>query len=425
VIRLAAGDTFAALGTPNYRRYFAGQAVSLVGTWMQTVAQGWLVLQLSGSGTALGMVAAAQFLPVLLLGPYGGVLADRADKRRLLILTQAALGVLALTLGLLTVTGAVRLWMVVALAVLFGVVNACDNPTRQAFALEMVGRDRVRNAVSLNSILVNTARAVGPAVAGLLIATMGTGTCFLVNAASYVAVLVALRGMDAGALLPSPPAPRGRGQVREGLRYVGSERGLLVPLMMLALVGTLAYEFSVVLPLLAHDTFDGGSGTYAMLTSAMGAGAVAGGLVVARRARTGLGALTVAALGFGAAIALAALAPALPLAVIAMVLVGAASISFLATGNTTLQLTSDPRFRGRVMALWAVAFLGSTPIGAPIAGAVSDAAGARGGLALGAAACFAAAAIGALAVLRTRREAAGAINRGGTLGESTGAVTTS
>lgn len=398
--RLASGDTFAALGTPNYRRYFAGQAVSLVGTWMQTVAQAWLVLQLTGSATALGIVVAAQFVPVMLLAPYGGLLADRADKRRLLLVTQSALGALALTLGVIVVTGVVELWMVVVLAVLFGVVNACDNPTRQAFALEMVGRERVRNAVSLNSILVNSARAVGPAAAGVLIATAGLGVCFLVNAASYAAVLVALWRMDTAALLPSPPATRGRGQVREGLRYVGREPELLVPLLMLALIGTLAYEFSVVLPVLAETTLGGGAGTYALLTSAMGAGAVAGGLVLAGRARTGIGALTVAALAFGVAIGVTALAPTLPLVVAALVVVGAASVSFLATGNTTLQLTSDPRFRGRVMALWAVAFLGSTPIGAPIIGAVSDAAGARGGLAVGAAACFVAAGIGSLALAR-------------------------
>lgn len=403
MLRLAAGDTFAALGTPNYRRYFVGQAVSLVGTWMQTVAQAWLVLQITGSGTALGLVAAAQFLPVLLLAPYGGLLADRADKRRLLIATQAALGALALALGLLVSTGVVRLWMVVVLAVLFGVVNACDNPTRQAFALEMVGRERVRNAVSLNSILVNSARAVGPAVAGILIATVGIGVCFLVNAASYVAVLAALGTMDVDALRPTPPAARGRGQVREGMRYVAGSPGLVVPLVMLAVVGTMAYEFSVVLPLLADRTFGGGAGTFALITSSMGAGAVLGGLVVAGRSRTGIAALTAAAAAFGVTILLAAAAPTLPAAVAAMFLVGAASISFLATGNTTLQLTSDPRFRGRVMALWAVAFLGSTPIGAPIVGAICDAVGPRGGLVTGALACLVAAGLGALALARGAR----------------------
>jgi MFS family permease len=345
-------------------------------------------------------VAAAQFLPVLALAPYGGVLVDRADKRRLLIGTQTALGLLALTLGLLTVTGVVQLWMIVVLATLLGLVNACDNPGRQAFALELVGRETLRNAVTLNSILVNAARAVGPAVAGALIATVGIGVCFLVNAASYAAVLAALAGMDASSLHPSPPALRARGQVREGLRYVAGNGGLLVPLLMLALIGTLAYEFSVVLPVLAHHTFNGGAGTYALLTSAMGAGAIVGGLVVAGRGSTGIRALSLAALTFGTALGLAALAPSLPMAVAALALVGAASVTFLATGNTTLQLTSDPGFRGRVMALWAVAFLGSTPLGGPIVGLVADGVSPRGGLALGAIACLIAAGLGAFALAR-------------------------
>jgi MFS family permease len=397
--RPAAG-TFAALGTANYRRYFIGQAISLIGTWMQTVAQSWLVLQLTHSGTALGMVAAAQFLPVLLLAPYGGLLADRVDKRRLLMATQSALGLLALTFGLLTVTHLVRLWMIVVLAALLGAVAACDNPGRQAFAVEMVGRERVRNAVTLNSVLMNAARAVGPAVAGVLIALAGIGVCFLVNAASYAAVLVALAAMEVGALHPVPPAPRERGQVRQGLRYVRGHSGLLVPLLMLALIGTLAYEFSVVLPILAHRTLGGGAGTYALLTSAMGVGAIVGGLFTAGRGRTGIRALVGAALVFSAALGFAAASPTLAVEVVALALVGAASVTFLATGNTTLQLTSDPRFRGRVMALWAMAFLGTTPVGGPIVGWVSDALSPRGGLALGALACVAAAGIGALALRR-------------------------
>jgi MFS family permease len=376
--------------------------VSLVGTWMQTVAQGWLVLELTGSGTALGLVAAAQFLPILALAPYGGLLADRLDKRRLLMATQAALGVMALTLALLVLTGAVQLWMVVALALLLGLVTACDNPARQAFAQEMVGPDELRNAVSLNSVLVNTARAIGPAVAGVLIATVGTGVCFAVNAASYAAVLVALAGMDRAALRPSTPAPREPRQVREGVSYVRRTPELLVPLIMLTLVGTLAYEFSVVLPLLAAGPFDGGAETYGLLTSAMGAGAIVGGLVVAGHGRTGLRPLTVAAAVFGVAILGAAAAPTLPVGLVAMALVGAASITFLATGNTTLQLTSEPCFRGRVMALWTMAVLGSTPIGAPIVGAISEYGSPRAGLLVGSLACLGAAVVGAAALSRGR-----------------------
>ena len=393
-------DTFAAVRTPNYRRYFAGQAVSLVGTWMQTVAQGWLVLELTGSGTALGLMAAAQFLPILLLAPYGGLLADRMDKRRLLIATQVALGSIALTLGILVVTGVVQLWMVLVLALMLGLVTAVDNPVRQSFVQEMVSAKRLRNAVSLNSVMVNTARAVGPAMAGILIATTGTGVCFLINAASYAAVVFALAGMDTKALHPTAPAGREPGQIRQGLTYVAHTPDLLVPLMMLALVGTLAYEFQVVLPLLARGPLEGGPGTYGLLTSAMGAGAVVGGLWVAGHGRTGLRPLTVAAALFGAAILTTAAAPTIAVAMVALAVVGATSVGFLAVGNTTLQLTSDPRFRGRVMALWTVAFLGSTPLGGPILGWVSEHVSPRGGLVVGGLSCLLAAGIGAIAIAR-------------------------
>jgi len=394
------GRVFAALAVPNFRLYFAGQAVSLVGTWMQVVAQSWLVLQLTGSGTLLGLVAAAQFSPVLLLGAYGGLIADRVDKRRLLLATQSALGLLALLLGMLTVTHVVRLWMVFVVAVALGTVNAVDQPARQTFVPEMVGRERVQNAVSLNSVLTNASRAVGPAVAGVLIATTGVGVCFLANAASFAAVLVALARIRPGALHPAPAVGREAGQLRQGLRYVRSTPGLLVPLVMMALVGTLAYEFQVALPLLARVSLHGGAGTYGFLTAAMGAGAVAGGLVVAGLARTGLLPFTVAAAGFGAAILTAALVPSLPGELAALAVVGFFSTAFMATGNTTLQLTADPQFRGRVMALWSVTFTGSTPIGGPVVGVVADDLGPRYGLGLGAVACLAATVIGGLAVSR-------------------------
>ncbi len=252
---------FAALAVPNFRLYFAGQAVSLVGTWMQVVAQSWLVLQLTGSGALLCLVAGAQFLPVLLLGPYGGLVADRSDKRRLLLGTQTALGLLALLLGLLTVTHVVQLWMVFVLAAALGTVNSVDQPARQTFVPEMVGRDRVQKAVSLNSVLTNASRAVGPAVAGVLIATTGVGVCFLANAASFAAVLVALARIRTQELHPAPPASRERGQLRQGLRYVRGTPGLLVPLLMMALVGTFAYEFQVALPLLARISLHGNAST--------------------------------------------------------------------------------------------------------------------------------------------------------------------
>ena len=371
------GRMFAALAVPNFRLYLAGQAVSLTGTWMQVVAQSWLVLQLTGLGTLLGLMAAAQFLPVLLLGPYGGLVADRAGKRRLLMGTQSALGVLALVLGLLTVTHVVRLWMVFVLAMCLGTVNSVDQPTRQTFVPEMVGRELLQNAVSLNSVLTNAARAIGPALAGVLIATVGVGVCFLANAVSFAAVLVALARIRTGDLHPAAPAGREPGQLRQGLRYVRSAPGLLVPLLMMALVGTLAYEFQVALPLLARVSLHGGAGTYGFLTAAMGAGAVAGGLVVAAMARTGLLPFTVAAACFAAAILAAALVPSLAGELAALIVVGFFSTAFMATGNTTLQLTADPQFRGRVMALWSVTFTGSTPVGGPIVGVVADDLGPR------------------------------------------------
>ena len=393
-------QTFSSLANRNYRRYYAGQAISLVGTWMQTVAQSWLVLQLTGSGTALGLVVALQTLPVLLLGPYGGVVADRVDKRKLMIALQSMMGVLALILGLLTVSGAIRLWEVYLLALLLGLNNCFENPARQAFVLEMVGPAELRNAVSLNSVLVNAARAIGPAVAGIIIATGGLGICFLLNAASFVAVVASLMRLDTASLRPSPPARRAKGQLREGLSYVRTNPALAAPLLMMALVGCLAYEFQVVLPVVAKQTFSGGAQVYGFMTAAMGAGAVVGGLYVAARGRTGIRALVNSAAVFGVLIAAAAVAPTLWLELIALAGVGAASVGFLSKGNSTLQLEASPSMRGRVMALWAVAFLGSTPIGGPIAGAVSEQFGGRAGLGIGAVACLVAAAGGALVLRR-------------------------
>jgi MFS family permease len=395
-------QTFSSLRNRNFRRYYSGQAVSLIGTWMQSVAQSWLVLQLTGSGAALGVVVALQTLPVLLLGPYGGVVADRVDKRRLMIALQSMMGLLALALGLLTVTGAVQLWHVYLLAFLLGLNNTFENPARQSFVLEMVGPEQVRNAVTLNSVLVNAARAIGPAVAGVIIAVGGTGVCFLVNAASFVAVVTSLVTLDVNRLQTTPPTARAKRQVREGLAYVARTPELGGSLLMMALIGCFAYEFQVVLPVVAAQTFHGNSTAYGFMTAAMGVGAVLGGLYVAAKGRTGLRALTVAALIFGILIAVAAAAPTLWLELVALALVGGASVSLLAKGNSTLQLAAAPQMRGRVMALWAVAFLGSTPIGGPVAGLVTDHFGGRAGLVLGAAACVVAAALGTV----VRRRAA-------------------
>ena len=293
----AGKTTFASLAIPNYRRYISGQAVSLVGTWMQMAAQAWLVLTLTGSATTLGVVIALQTLPVLLLGPYGGVIADRVDKRRLMVILQAAMGVQALVLGVLTVTGAVELWEIGVLALLLGLNNAFENPARQSFMLEMIGPENLRNAVSLNSVLVNVARTIGPAVAGILIATVGEGVCFLVNAASFVAVIASLSTLDRTALHPTKPTPRAPGQLREGLRYVRRTPELGIPLLMMALVGCLAYEFQVTLPVMAKQGLHLGATGYGFMTSAMGVGAVVGGLLVAAKGKVGLRPLVAAAAG--------------------------------------------------------------------------------------------------------------------------------
>ncbi|HKH89082.1 MAG TPA: MFS transporter [Acidimicrobiales bacterium] len=395
--------TFSALSIPNYRRYYGGQSISLVGTWMQSVALTWLVYVVTHSSTDLGLTVGAQTLPVLLLGPYGGVIADRVDKRRLMVVLQSAMGVQALILGVLTVTGAITYWEIVVLSVILGLNNTFENPARQTFIQEMVGPDELRNAVSLNSTLFNAARAVGPAVAGILIATVGVGVCFLINAGSFVAVVFSLTTMDKSKLQPTVPVARAKGQLREGFRYVASDPRLLTLLIMMGIVGTLAYEFQVILPVVAKKTFHGGPETYGFLTAAMGAGAVFGGLITATRGRTGLRRVSVAAAVFGLTIVLAAGAPILAIEIGVLAAVGWASVSFLATGNTTLQLEADPSMRGRVMALWAVAMLGSTPIGGPLMGWVASVGGGRVALAVGGVSCFVASGIGLTVLWRLKR----------------------
>jgi len=380
--------TFAALSVPNYRRYYGGQAISLIGTWMQMTAQAWLVLSLTHSSTTLGIIVALQTLPVLILGPYGGVVADRVDKRRLTIGLQTAMGIQALILGVLTVSGAVQVWQIGILAALLGLNNAFENPARQSFMLEMVGPEHLRNAVSLNSVLANTARMIGPAVAGILIATVGEGVCFLVNAASFVAVIASLVTLDLTRLNPSTPTPRARGQLREGLSYVRHTPELAVPLLMMAAVGCLTYEFQVSLPVMASRGLHVGSTGFGFMTAAMGLGAVLGGLLVAARGKIGVQPLVVAATGFGIAMTFATIAPSLPVELIALMFVGWASISFMSMGNSTLQLTAEPGMRGRVMSLWFVSFQGSTPIGGPIVGWLMAVVGARAGLGVGAITCF-------------------------------------
>ncbi len=290
--------SFASLEVPNYRLYFLGQLVSLSGNWMQIAAEMWLILQLTGSGTAVGVTAALQFLPMLLFAPWGGVLADRWHKRSLLLVTQTAMIAPALALWALTATGAVEPWMVFALVFTRGGVNSVDNPARQSFVIEMVGPDRLVNAVGLNSVLIHSARIAGPAGAGLLIATVGTAPCFLINAATFAAMFVALRGMDPAGLQGAASEPgETAGGVLEALRYVRAEPQLLVPLAMMALVGTLAFNFQVLLPLFARFDWHGGASTYAALTVSMGVGSVTGALLSSARNRVTPRLLVAAALG--------------------------------------------------------------------------------------------------------------------------------
>lgn len=392
--------SFTSLSVPNYRRYFAGQLVSLSGNWMQIVAEMWLILSLTGSGVAVGVTSALQFLPFLLFGAFGGLLADRFPKRSLLIVTQTLMALPALTLWAITAAGTVEPWMVWALVFARGSVNAVDNPTRQSFAIEMVGADRLVNAVSLNNALVHSARIVGPAAAGLVIATLGVGPCFLLNALSFGAMIVALRSMEPGDLRPAPVATRGPGAVRAALGYVAHTPALAIPLAMMAVVGTLGYNFQVILPLLARFSFDGGAATYTALAVAMGAGSVAGALAAGARGRVGPGLLVAAAFGFGAVALIAAVAPSVPLEIAALVPLGAASVTFAAGVNSSLQLEADPPMRGRVMALYSMVFLGSTPIGGPIAGWLSQTIDPRAALVMTGAAALVAA-VGARAAFRT------------------------
>ena len=364
--------SFNSLQVPNYRRYFAGQLISLSGTWMQTVAAVWVILTLTGSGLAVGLTTALQFLPMLLIGAWGGLLADRIPKRRLLMTTQALMMIPALGLFAVTATGVVAPWMVYLAVFAFGSLNAVDNPTRQSFVYEMVGPDRVVNAVSLNSVIVQAARIVGPALAGVLIATVGVVPCFGLNALTFVAMIFALWGMDSARLHAGPVAAREPGAIRASLRYVLETPELMVPLALMALVGTLGFNFQVVLPLLAKFSFQSGAMTYASLVSAMAVGSIAGALVNGHRGRTGPRLIAGGALAFGLSALLAAAMPSLALEVVMLTLLGAAAVTFAATINSTLQLAVSSEMRGRVMALYSVVFLGSTPIGAPLTGWLAE-----------------------------------------------------
>jgi MFS family permease len=384
--------TFSSLSIPNYRRYFTGQVISISGNWMQIVAEMWLIVQLTGSGVSVGVTAALQFLPMLLFGAWGGLLADRVPKLRLLQYTQALMALPALTLWILTATGDITSWMVFGLVLARGSVLAIDNPARQAFVMELVGHERIVNAVSLNSVVVHCSRIAGPAAAGTVIALLGVGPCFLINALSFVAMLIALARMDRSALLTSVPAQRARGDVRLALRHVRATPALWIPLAAMVLVGTLSFNFQVLMPLLAHSTWHGTATTYAAMTMAMGIGSVGGALLTGGLGRVSSRLIVGAAALFGVFELLAAAAPSLPLQILALVPLGAVSVTFAAGVNSSLQLAASPEMRGRVMSLYSVVFLGSTPIGAPLVGWLAEVASPRAGLALGGAAALAAAA---------------------------------
>jgi MFS family permease len=394
--------SFDSLAVPNYRRYFTGQIVSVSGNWMQMVAEIWLVLSLTGSGVAVGATTALQFLPILLFGAWGGVLADRFSKRRLLIVTQTLMALPALVLLAVTAGGVVAPWMVFALVFARGTINAVDNPARQSFAIEMVGADRVVNAVSLNSVIINSARLLGPVLAGLLIATAGVEPCFALNALSFAVMILALRRMEPAQLHTPPRAGRERGAVRAGLRYVRATPELALPLALMALVGTLGLNFQVILPLLARFSFDGGASAYAALVSAMGVGSVVGALLTGAHGRTDMRLIAGAALAFGLLALLAALMPSLALEVPVLALLGGSAVTFAASINSSLQLAVEPQMRGRVMALYSVVFLGSTPIGGPLAGWLSQTYDPRAALLLAAGAGLLAAWVGHVSFARLR-----------------------
>jgi MFS family permease len=381
--RFSPGRMISSLRYPNYRLFFFGQLVSVMGTWMQTVAQSFLVLDLTHSGTDLGLVLAVRFLPILVFGPAGGLFADRRNKRRILYVTQALSGGLAAIFAILTGTHVIQMWSVYLLALALGFVNVFDNPARQAFISEMVPPDDLPNAVTLNSVSMNLARVFGAAVGGVLAAVLGLALCFTCNAISFAAVLLSLAAMNGALLYPARPVKKQPGQIRAGLRYVREKPELLIPLLMIALVGTLAWEFQVTLPLMASKVFGGGAGAYGVMASVMGVGAVGGGLISAARSRPRARSLCLAAIGWGIAITAAAVAPTLPLELVALVFVGYGSITFNSYAKTALQLAADPTMRGRVMALWFLAWQGSTPIGGPLVGWIAQDAGARWSLVVG------------------------------------------
>jgi MFS family permease len=394
---------FRSLRVRNYRLYAGGQLVSLTGTWMQRVAQDWLVLELTNSGTALGIDTALQFLPSLLFGLWGGLLADRYDKRKLLLATQTGLALVALILGVLDVTGIVQYWQVLVLALALGLVSAIDSPVRQSFVVEMVGPDDLTNAVGLNSTIFNSARILGPAVAGVMITAIGTGWAFVANGISSIAVLTGLALMRPAELRPSPAIDRIRGQLRAGLHYVRQRQDLLLTMVMVFVVGTFGLNFQITTALLAKQVFHRSATGYGLLSTALAVGACVGAvLATRRRTRPSLLFLLLAAMAFGLLEILAGSMPGFGATALMLVLVGLAMLTFTTAANSSVQLGVEATMRGRVMALYLMCFLGGTPVGAPIVGWVANTVGPRWGMIGGGLVCMAMAVGMALYLVRRR-----------------------
>ena len=400
-LRLATRETFRSLEVRNFRIFFVGQAISQVGTWLQFIAQALLVLQLTDSGIALGLVTAFQFLPVLVFGAWAGVISDRVDKRRLMFVTQTAMMIFALVLGVFTLSGHITVIGVYLLAALTGTANAFDNPSRRVVITELVGDAEIANAVSLNSALITGSRVVGPALAAWLINTVGIGWCFVANSASFIAMLVALLMIRPADLHLNERVAKEKGQIVEGLRYVWHNDELRLATILMGVVATLSFNWQVLLPLLAEHDFHGTDNTYAFITTVFSVGSLVGSLLIARRTTMDNRLLARAAVGLGLSSLLVALSPTVVPAAVAGALAGATGIAFLSATMTALQLHSIPVMRGRVMALYSILFLGSTPIGGPLAGWIAQVFGTRWSIGLGAVAALASGLAG-LCVLRSR-----------------------
>ncbi|MFC8347688.1 MFS transporter [Streptomyces sp. NPDC057280] len=391
---------FSSLRNRNYRLFFLGQVVSNTGTWMQRIAQDWLVLSLTGSATAVGVTTALQFLPMLLFGLYGGVLVDRLPKRPTLLVTQSAMALTGLALAFLTLTGHVEVWHVYLAAFAVGLATVVDNPARQTFVSEMVGPDQLQNAVSLNSANFQSARLIGPAVAGLMITGVGTGWAFLANGLSFIAPITGLLLMRARELYVVQRAPRGKGQLREGLHYVAGRPDLIWTIVLVGFVSTFGFNFPVYLSAFADDVFHAGAGSYSLFNTVMAVGSLAGALLAARRGTARMRVLVVGAVAFGTLEMVASLAPSLWLFALLMMPIGMFGMTVNVTANSSVQLSTDPAMRGRVMSLYMMVFMGGAPLGAPIAGWITDAYGVRAGLAVGGAIAAGAAVVIGLVLAR-------------------------